>query len=50
LRGETLGFATIICPKTGEYQGQEAGGGGLESRVGESIRCKIIGEKNPFLK
>jgi hypothetical protein len=33
LEGETLGFATIICPSTGECQGQEEGLGGLESRV-----------------
>jgi hypothetical protein len=28
-----LGLAKIICPNTGEYQGQEAGLGGLGSRV-----------------
>jgi hypothetical protein len=40
LGGEALGLAKIICPNTGEYQGQEVGvGGGLvESRVGEGIR------------
>ena len=32
--GEALGLAKSICPNTGEYQGQEAGVGGLESRVG----------------
>jgi hypothetical protein len=32
-----LGLAKIICPKTGKYQGQEAGVGGLKSRVGEGI-------------
>jgi hypothetical protein len=36
--GEALGLAKIICPNTGEYQGQEAGVGGLERRVGEGIR------------
>jgi hypothetical protein len=35
---EALGLAKIICPSTGEYQGQEAGVCGLESRVGEGIR------------
>jgi hypothetical protein len=29
-----LGLAKIICPNTGEYQAQEAGVGGLGSRVG----------------
>ena len=29
-----LGLAKIICPSTGEYQGQKAGVGGLGSRVG----------------
>ena len=33
LGGEALGLAKIICPSTGEYQGQEAGVDGLESRV-----------------
>ena len=32
--GEALGLAKIMCPSTEECQGQEAGGGGLESRVG----------------
>ena len=37
--GEALGLAKIICPNIGEYQGQEAGVDGLESRVGgEGIR------------
>jgi hypothetical protein len=31
--GEALGLAKIICPSTGECQGQEAGMGGLRSRV-----------------
>jgi hypothetical protein len=35
---ETLGLAKIICPSTGEYQSQEAGVGGLGSRVGEGYR------------
>jgi hypothetical protein len=33
LGGEALGLAKIICPSTEEYQGKEAGVGGLESRV-----------------
>ena len=32
-----LGLVKIICPSTGECQGQEAGVGGLGSRVGEGI-------------
>ena len=31
--GETLGLGNIICPNTGECQGQEAGVGGLGSRA-----------------
>jgi hypothetical protein len=31
--GETLGLGKIICPSTGECQGQEAGVGGLGSRA-----------------
>jgi hypothetical protein len=31
--GKALGLAKIICPSTGECQGQEAGVGGLGSRV-----------------
>ena len=30
--GEALGIAKIICPSTGECQGQEVGVGGLGSR------------------
>jgi hypothetical protein len=30
--GEALGLAKIICPSTGECQGQEVGVGGLGSR------------------
>jgi hypothetical protein len=33
-----LGLAKIICPSTEECQGQEAGVGGLGSRVGEKCR------------
>jgi hypothetical protein len=33
--GEALGIAKIICPSTGECQGQEAGVGRLGSRVWE---------------
>ena len=29
---EALGIAKIICPSTGEYQGQEAKVGGLGNR------------------
>jgi hypothetical protein len=36
--GEALGFAKITCPSTGECQGQEAGVGGLGSRVGGGYR------------
>jgi hypothetical protein len=35
--GEALGIAKIICPSTGELQGQEVGVGGLGIRVGEGI-------------
>jgi hypothetical protein len=35
--GEALSIANIICPSTGECQGQETGVGGLGSRVGGSI-------------
>jgi hypothetical protein len=35
--GEALGLVKIICPSTGECQGQEAGVGGLGSRGGEGI-------------
>ena len=32
--GEALGLAKIICPSTGEHQGQEEGLGGEGSRTG----------------
>jgi hypothetical protein len=32
--GEVTGIAKIICPSTGEHQGQAAGVGGLGSRAG----------------
>jgi hypothetical protein len=32
--GEALGHAEIICPNTGECQGQEVGVGGLGRRRG----------------
>jgi hypothetical protein len=35
--GEALGLGKIICPNTGECQGQEVGVGGLRSRAGEGI-------------
>ena len=38
---EALGLAKIICPSTGEYQGQEAGVGGLGSRARE---VEVIGD------
>ena len=31
--GEAFGLVKIICPSTGECQGQEAGVGGLGSRA-----------------
>jgi hypothetical protein len=36
--GEALGLAKIICPSTGECQGQEAGVGRLGSRAGGGYR------------
>jgi hypothetical protein len=36
--GEALGLVKIICPSTVECQGQEAGVGGLGSRVGGRYR------------
>ena len=36
--GEALGLAKIICPRTGECQGQEAGVNGLGSRAGGGYR------------
>jgi hypothetical protein len=36
--GEALGLAKILCPSTGECQNQEAGVGGLGSRVGGGYR------------
>jgi hypothetical protein len=36
--GEALGLVKIICPSTGEGQGQEAGVGGLGTRVGGQYR------------
>jgi hypothetical protein len=36
--GEALGLAKIICPNTGEYQGQGAGVGGLGSSMGGGYR------------
>jgi hypothetical protein len=38
MRGEALDLAKIICPSTGECQGQEAGLGGLGSRAGGGYR------------
>ena len=36
--GEALGLAKIICPSTGECQGQKVGVGGLGSRAGGGYR------------
>ena len=36
--GEALGLAKIICPSTGECQGQEAGECGLGRRAGGGYR------------
>ena len=36
--GEALGLEKIICPSTVECQGQEAGVGGLGSRLGGGYR------------
>jgi hypothetical protein len=36
--GETLGLEKIICPSTGECQGQEVRVGGLGSTVGGVYR------------
>jgi hypothetical protein len=34
---EALGLMKIICPSTGEFQGQEAGVGGLGIRVSRRV-------------
>ena len=39
-----LGIAKIICPSTGEFQGQEAGVGGLGSRAGGEGQGVFRGE------
>jgi hypothetical protein len=36
--GEALGLAMIICPSTGECQGQDVGMDGLGSKVGGGYR------------
>jgi hypothetical protein len=36
--GDVLGLGKIICPSTGECQGQEAGVGRLGSRAGGEYR------------
>jgi hypothetical protein len=38
LGGKALGLAKIICPSTGERQGQEARVGGLRSRAEKGYR------------
>jgi hypothetical protein len=38
MEGEVLGLAKIICPSTGECQGQEVGVRGLGSRAGKVYR------------
>jgi hypothetical protein len=42
--GDALGLGKIICPSRGERQVQEAGVGGLGSRVGEVYR-RLSGRK-----
>jgi hypothetical protein len=37
MRGEALGFVKVICPSTGECQGQEVGMVGLKSRTEKGI-------------
>ena len=46
--GEALGLAKIICPSTGECQGQEAGVGGLGAGQGVGIGGSVdsIGNVN----
>ena len=42
--GEALGIAKIICPSTGECQGQESGVGGLgSSGMGEGMGDGVFG-------
>jgi hypothetical protein len=36
--GEALGLVKIICPSTGEFQGQESRVGGLGTRAGGGYR------------
>ena len=43
--GETLGLMKIICPSTGECQGQEAGVCGLGSRAEEGIGYRGLSER-----
>jgi hypothetical protein len=38
MEGEALGIVKIICPSTGECQGQEAGVGGLGIGVGKGYK------------
>jgi putative component of toxin-antitoxin plasmid stabilization module len=38
MEGEALGLAKIICPNTGECQGQKVGVSGLRSRAGVGYR------------
>jgi hypothetical protein len=42
--GEALGLVKTICPSRGECQGQEAGVGGLQSRV-EGVYCGLSERK-----
>ena len=37
LEERPLGIANFICPSTGEYQGQEAGVGGLGEQGGGKV-------------
>jgi hypothetical protein len=41
--GEALGPGKIMCPNTVEYQDQEVGVGGLESRAGGGLYKGLSG-------
>jgi hypothetical protein len=45
---EALGLVKALCPSLGEFQGQEAGVGGLVSRGNrEGIRGRVFSEGKP---
>jgi hypothetical protein len=49
--GEALGPGKILCPCSREFQAQEAGVNGLQSRVGGAYRGhseRKIGKEIPF--